>query len=66
MFTIPEALKKRILSLLWRALMMGVAVFVSTILDGLGALEFDPLLTTIVGLALGEVSKYLNNLAKGK
>ena len=63
---IPEALRKRLLSLFWRALMMGLAVFVSTILDGIGALEFSPLWTTMFGLVLGEISKYLNNLAKGK
>ena len=53
-------LTKRIKSLIWRSGMMGVAVFVSTLTDNIGALELTPLATTILGLLLGEVTKFLN------
>ncbi len=54
---------KRLKSLLWRAGMMAIAFFVQFLLENLKVLELDPTLTTVIGLGLGEVSKWLNTKA---
>lgn len=54
---------KRLKSLLWRAGMMTIAFFVQFLLENLKVLELDPTLTTVIGLGLGEVSKWLNTKA---
>ncbi len=51
---------KRVKSFLWRGGMIGVAAFVAYALDNLAALELPQLVTLILGLILGEVSKALN------
>lgn len=51
---------KRIKSLLWRALMMGFAVVISVMVDNLTSLQLSPLVTTLIGLVLGEISKWIN------
>ena len=56
-------LVKRIKSLLWRAGMMGLATVIAVILEDIQVLELSPLATTITGLVLGEISKYLNSKA---
>lgn len=53
-------LKKRILSLLWRAAMMGFAVALAYVAENLSVLELSPQITVFLGLVLGEISKYLN------
>ncbi len=57
-------LTKRIKSLLWRAVMMAIAVFVASVSDGLVGLELPIIITGVLGLVLGEVSKFLNSKAK--
>lgn len=55
-------LKSRIKSFAWRTLMMGAAAIVAIMLDNLKLLQLSTTETAFVGLLLGEVSKYLNNL----
>ncbi len=57
-------LTKRIKSLLWRAAMMAIAVFVAGVSDGLVGLELPLIITGVLGLILGEVSKHISNLTK--
>lgn len=51
---------RRVKSLLWRALMMGLAAVVAYIVENLSVLELSPQVTVVLGLVLGEVSKWLN------
>jgi hypothetical protein len=53
-------LKNRLKSLLWRGGMMALAAFVAFIAQNLDGLQLPVWVITILGLALGEVSKYLN------
>jgi hypothetical protein len=53
-------LVKRFKSLLWRAAMMGLALLVEFALNNLGLLDLSPQLTVVIGLVLGEVSKWIN------
>jgi len=55
--------KKRFMSLVWRSGMMAIAFFVQVLLENLNVLELDSTLTTVIGLGLGEVSKWLNTKA---
>ena len=52
---------KRIKSLLWRTTMMTLAGFINYALQNLGMLELSQGQTVMLGLVLGEVSKYLNS-----
>lgn len=54
------AIVKRMKSLLWRASMMAIIAFVAFVSSHLTQLEMPTWLVTILGLGLGEVSKYLN------
>lgn len=56
---------KRVKSLLWRALMMGIIAFVAFVSSHLTSLELPTWLVTVLGLGLGEVSKYLNTKETG-
>jgi hypothetical protein len=56
-----EQFWKRVKSLVWRASMMAIAVFLSSIAENIGVLELSPQVTVLLGLVLGEVSKWLNN-----
>lgn len=56
-------LTKRIKSFLWRAFMMGVAAALSYAIAHLTDLGFNPVVTTVAGLILGEISKALNTRA---
>lgn len=51
---------RRLKSLVWRGGMMALAVFVSFMAENIASLELAPWLTVSLGLAFGEVSKYLN------
>mgnify|MGYP001602612165 CR=1 FL=1 len=51
-------------SFIWRTGMMVLAFACVAIVENLGILELDPTVTTVIGLILGEVSKYLNTTAK--
>lgn len=55
-----EQIIKRIKSFTWRLGMATVAFSVEWILANIGLLDLSPLITGVVALALGEVSKYLN------
>lgn len=41
--------------------MMALAFFLSLIVDGLASLEVSGQATILIGLVLGEISKYLNS-----
>ena len=53
-------LKKRLLSLAWRAGMMILAGGIAYLAKNLNVLDLSPETTVFIGLILGEISKYLN------
>ena len=53
-------LKKRGLSLLWRAGMLSVALLVGELVEVLDLFNLPDLARVSLGLVLGEVSKFLN------
>ena len=55
-----EQLTKRLKSFLWRAGAMFCALLVDFALQNLGLFHLSPALVTVLGLALGEASKFLN------
>jgi hypothetical protein len=55
-----EVLVKRLKSLAWRTGTMLVAIAVDFTLENIGLFELPPVAVVIIGLVLGEVSKYLN------
>lgn len=55
-----EQLKNRLKSLAWRIGMMTVAVCIQFALDNAADLNISPLVTVLLGLILGEVSKFIN------
>lgn len=57
---LAEQLWKRIKSFLWRAVMMLLAIAVQFALDNLTQFQLSPQLTILIGLVLGELSKWLN------
>jgi hypothetical protein len=56
-------LVKRLKSFLWRGGMMGLAFTLEWMTSNVGLLELSPMATTVAGLMLGEVSKYINQNA---
>ncbi len=56
-----EILLKRTKSLAWRAGMMLAALVVGFVTENLGLLNLPQEAVVVLGLVLGEVSKYLNN-----
>lgn len=56
-----EALIKRLQSFLWRAGMMALAMAVDFLLQSLADFNLPPATTVLLGMVLGEVSKYLNS-----
>lgn len=50
----------RLKSFAWRTGMMVLAAIVAFTLENLDLLELNPQVTVVVGLILGEVSKFLN------
>jgi hypothetical protein len=55
-----EILVKRLKSFAWRTGMLVVAIAIDFTLENIGLLELPPLTVAVIGLVLGEVSKYLN------
>lgn len=55
---------KRLKSFGWRTGMMVLSFGIAFLLDNISLLELDPVVVTIVGLVLGEVSKFLNSELK--
>lgn len=56
-----ELVVKRLKSLLWRAGCMGAVASINAIVENLSGLGLPPVVTTMLGLALGELTKWLNN-----
>lgn len=57
---INEQLKKRLLSFTWRTLAMCAVVILNEIVILVADIGLSPLVITLVGLACGELTKYLN------
>jgi hypothetical protein len=53
--------QNRLKSFAWRLGMMTIAFVCAYVAENIGALELSPQVTVVVGLVLGEVSKYLNS-----
>ena len=53
-------LGKRAMSLTWRACMMLLALGIDFLLENLGLFDLSPDVVIVLGLILGEVSKWLN------
>jgi hypothetical protein len=53
-------LTKRIKSFAWRFMMAVIAFGITWLADNIGLMEFSPQVTVVLGLILGEISKYLN------
>ena len=56
-----EQLEKRLKSLIWRAAMMAVVAVIDVVLQELTMFNMPDAVTLILGLVLGEISKFLNN-----
>ena len=56
-------IKKRFYSLLWRAGMMALAVIVDGLIKMLTQVNLPQVYVVLGGLALGEISKYINNIS---
>jgi len=59
-----EQLKNRLKSFAWRAGMMLIAISLQFAIENASDLNISPLVTVLLGLALGEVSKFLNTYGK--
>lgn len=57
---IKEMVVKRLKSLAWRVAIMALTLFISEALDVLNVVELPLWIEGLLGLVLGEVSKYLN------
>jgi len=57
-----KQLVKRLKSLLWRAGAVGLIAGLSAIAEGLGAVGLPIWTVGVLGLVLGEITKFLNNL----
>lgn len=55
-------LDNRVKSLLWRTGMMALAAIIDVVLQEMGGFNMPDAVTLILGLVLGEVSKYLHNM----
>ena len=56
-----QALVSRLKSLAWRVGGMALAMVLAFISDNIGLLELPPLYVTLIGLVIGEVTKFLNS-----
>lgn len=56
--------KNRLKSFAWRTSMMVMALGVTYAMSELTLLSLDPSLTVVLGLVLGELSKFLNQESK--
>lgn len=59
-------LSPRFKSFYWRTGAMALAGFLAIVADSLDVLSLSPAMIGIVGLVLGEITKALNNAAKGE
>ena len=59
-----EQLKKRLQSFAWRLGMVMVAAAVDFTASNLGFFNLDPMIVVVLGLVLGEISKFLNTASK--
>lgn len=57
-----QILINRFKSFLWRAGAMVVVALVGFISDNLGLLHLSPVVVTIIGLVLGEITKFINQM----
>jgi hypothetical protein len=57
-------LSKRLQSFAWRLGMVLLAAAIDYTATNLGIFELDDTTTVVLGLVLGEVSKFLNNMTK--
>lgn len=53
-------LKKRISSFLWRGGAIAVVAFLSFVVKNIGEFNLPEYIVVIVGLIIGEITKYLN------
>ena len=56
---VKEKLKSRLRSLAWRAGGMLVVMGLNFIVTNVGLLDLSPLIVTLVGLMVGEVTKFI-------
>ena len=56
-----EKLRKRAESLFWRGGMMIIAGLLDVVLENLSLLDLNDGVTVVVGLLLGEISKWVSN-----
>jgi len=61
-----QQLIKRLKSLLWRAGAVAVVAVINFIAENLGAMGLSPEMVTIIGLVLGEITKFINNFVSKK
>jgi hypothetical protein len=54
----------RVKSFLWRSGMMTLSYLFAVLVENLGLLQLEPGVIAVLGLVLGEVSKYFNSKAK--
>lgn len=59
-------LSSRFKSFYWRAGVMIVTGFVALLAESVELFELGPQMTVFLGLALGELTKALNNLTQGR
>ena len=57
---VKKALISRLKSLLWRAGAMAAILAIEAIVESVGLFNLDPLWVTLIGLAAGEVTKWIN------
>jgi len=55
-----DTMIKRIKSYIWRGAMILLAVAIKVVAENLNLFELDAKTTVMIGLFLGEISKYLN------
>ena len=61
-----DEFKKRFKSFAWRVGMIVIVVLLDAVLANIGILELPTWAVGLIGLALGEVSKFLHNVKVGK
>lgn len=63
-FVDRDAFKKRFFSFLWRTGWMVAASLIAFLTQSLGDFNLPPYITVVLGLVLGEISKWVNNAMK--
>jgi len=59
-----EQLVKRLKSLAWRASAVALVAFLGTVAENLSTLDIPEIYIVVIGLMIGEVTKYLNRTKK--